>query len=102
VGGAGEADPLELLLRDEGADALSREELAQQRPVDLAVDEVRTPNAATTRGDRGAQVELHIPNETVVLGEERLGRIGRELGEQTRAAIGHALALDEANELVGL
>ena len=82
-------------------DAVAREELEQQRAVEMAADEVRALDAVVAGADRARQVVLDVGGQLAAPArEQRLGVLGRQLGQQLPAAVAHALGLHQEHELV--
>ena len=78
-----------------------REELDQERAIGVAADEVRALHVMARRAHRARQVELDVERQ-VILREDFLGLLHRELGDEAPARIERALPLGEEDELVGL
>ena len=86
--------------RDHRADAVAREELEQQRAVDVPADEMRAHDAVVAGPDRVRQVVQDIRRLLAAASrEQRLGILGRQLGQQLPAAA-HPFGLHQENELV--
>src|SRR6185295_3447996 len=65
--------------RDHRADTVAREELEQQRAVEVTADQVRSLHAVVAGADRARQVVLDVGGNLVsTVREHRLGILGRE------------------------